>query len=62
MVKFIWHDGNVPQGLKITQVYGIIFTKDGRILIAKRKDKNGNTYYSLAGGRQSLLIKILKTL
>ena len=49
MIKITWHEGKVPDNLPITQVYGLIFTSDGRILVRveKKKDK---TVYSLAGG------------
>ena len=40
-----WHLGTVPSHITIKQVYGIIFSYDGRILLMK----DGNTY-SLAGG------------
>ena len=46
MAIFHWVDGNVPNNIKITQVYGIIFTKDGRVLLRKEDNK-----YSLAGGK-----------
>lgn len=49
MIKLSWHEKPVPQGIKIRQVYGVIFTKDGRTLM-KVDDKNGTKYYSLAGG------------
>lgn len=45
MIKITWFDGNVPSNLKITQVYGIIFSLDGRILL---KIEDGK--YSFAGG------------
>lgn len=46
MAIFHWVDGDVPNNIKITQIYGIIFTKDSRILLIKE----GNEY-SLAGGK-----------
>ena len=49
MIKLSWHNGEVPNNLKITQVYGVIFTQDGRILL-KLETKNGKKVYSLAGG------------
>ena len=49
MVKFTWYDENVPEGMKIRQVQGLIFTRDGRLLI-KSEIINGKKVYSLAGG------------
>lgn len=49
MVKFVWHDGEVPQGEYIKQVYGVVFTQDGRTLIHRRME-NGKPFYCLAGG------------
>ena len=46
MAIFLWIDGDVPNGIRITQVYGIIFTRDGRILLIKDGEK-----YSFAGGK-----------
>lgn len=45
MVKILWHNGEVPKNLKIKQVYGILFTQDGRMLIMKNKGR-----YTLSGG------------
>ena len=50
MVKFTWYNGEVDEKLKITQVYGIIFTMDGRILL-KVERKKEDRVYSLAGGK-----------
>lgn len=49
MVKFIWHNGEVPATLKVKQVYGLLFTKDGRMLVRIEKAPSGKNY-SLAGG------------
>ena len=49
MVKLTWHNEDVPQNLKVTQVYGVIFTNDGRTLLKVRHYQN-NTSYALAGG------------
>lgn len=46
MAIFHWIGGDVPDNIKITQVYGIIFTEDSRVLLIKE----GNEY-SLAGGK-----------
>lgn len=46
MAIFSWHDGSVPKGTLITQVYGLIFSDDGHLLLLI----DGNEY-SLAGGK-----------
>ena len=33
MATFKWFDGEVPANIKIKQVYGLVFTKDGRMLM-----------------------------
>ena len=40
-----WYLGTVPAHITVRQIYGIVFSHDGRILLMK----DGNTY-SLAGG------------
>ena len=49
MGVFTWFDGPVPKNLKIRQVYGLLFSEDGRLLIRKEKE-NGKERFSLAGG------------
>ena len=49
MATFTWHDGEVPSNLKVRQVYGLIFTRDGRMLM-KVENKSKGKVYSLAGG------------
>ena len=49
MAKFTWKSAPVPEGMEIRQVYGILFSKDGRILL-KVEDKKGKKVYSMAGG------------
>ena len=49
MAIITWHNGEVPKGMEIRQVYGLIFTKDGRILLTV-EDKESGKKYSLAGG------------
>ncbi|MBR2460289.1 MAG: NUDIX domain-containing protein [Clostridia bacterium] len=49
MIKITWKTEKVPAGIPITQVYGLIFDKNGRMLL-KVENKNGKTVYSLAGG------------
>ena len=50
MAVFTWHNGIVPEGMKVTQVYGLVFTKDGRLLLRVER-KEGRIKYSLAGGK-----------
>lgn len=50
MAKLTWYSNEVPNELKTRQVYGVIFTNDGRILLKVEAKENGKTYYSLAGG------------
>ena len=49
MVKLTWHESSLPNNLKIKQVYGVVFSNDGRILLKLRHYQN-NISYSLAGG------------
>jgi ADP-ribose pyrophosphatase YjhB (NUDIX family) len=49
MALFSWHGGEVLDGMQIKQVYGLIFSKDGRLLLRVETD-GGKTEYSLAGG------------
>ena len=49
MATFTWKNGEVPQGMKVTQVYGLVFTTDGRMLLIV-KHKKDRVEYSLAGG------------
>lgn len=49
MATFTWYNGEVPNGLKVSQVYGLIFTRDGRMLL-KVENKAKGKVYSLAGG------------
>lgn len=46
MAIFTWKKGNVPDGIEIKQIYGICFTKEGKILLRIEK---GN--YQLTGGK-----------
>jgi 8-oxo-dGTP diphosphatase len=46
-VEFIWHDGPVPAGLPVTQVYGwLLCPTTGRVLIQEQDDGT----FSLPGG------------
>ena len=50
MAKILgWFNGNVPENIEIRQVYGVVFTKDGRTLL-RSYEENGKRKYSLAGG------------
>lgn len=49
MVKITWFNDMVPEGMKITQSYGIIFDKKGRVLL-KVENKKDKKVYSFAGG------------
>ena len=49
MASFTWHDGGVPADMEITQVYGLIFSRDGRLILKEEKKENA-TKFSLAGG------------
>ena len=49
MAIFIWHDGTVPRGMEVRQVYGLIFSSDGRLLLLAEK-KGETIKYSLGGG------------
>lgn len=53
MAIFTWNNGNVPEGMKVTQVYGLVFTKDGRLLLRVEK-KGDRIKHSLAGGKPEL--------
>ena len=46
MVNYIWYNGVVPNNIKVRQVYGIVFSDDGRILL--RIEDN---IYKLTGGK-----------
>ena len=39
MAKISWKSGPVPEGMRITQVYGIILDRTGRVMLrAEKKD------------------------
>lgn len=46
MDVFTWVDGPVSEDLPVKQVYGILFTQDGRILLRKE-----DGHFSFAGGK-----------
>ena len=46
MVEYIWHEGPVPKNMPVTQVAGILFNDEGKVLV--KKDADG--VYGLAGG------------
>lgn len=47
---FTWHNGEVREGLPTTQVWGILFSSDGRVLL-KGEIYNGKKVYSFPGGK-----------
>ena len=49
MAKFVWHNGEVSSQMQVRQVYGLIFTHDGRMLMKVENKPNGKVF-SLAGG------------
>lgn len=51
MANFIWYKGEVPEGVTVKQVYGIMFTADGRIMIKIDPCWEGVETPGLAGGR-----------
>ena len=46
MTRFKWINNNVPNNLKVKQVYGVAFSDDGRILLRIEDGK-----YKLTGGK-----------
>jgi ADP-ribose pyrophosphatase YjhB (NUDIX family) len=53
MAIFTWHDGIVPDKMDIKQVSGLIFSRDGRLLLLVEKMDN-TIKYSLAGGHPEI--------
>lgn len=49
MLRITWKSGEVPAGLPVTQVYGLVFDREGRMLLIAKKRKTG-TVYGMAGG------------
>lgn len=49
MALITWDPAPVPEGMEIRQVYGIIFTDDGRVMLRTENETN-RIKYSLAGG------------
>ncbi len=50
MAKITWHNGEVPSDMRVKQVYGLLFTIDGRMLL-RSGDGKGDKKFSLAGGK-----------
>ena len=50
MAKYEWAAEQVPDGMKITQVYCIMFDRQGRVMLRLEQGPDGSRY-SLAGGR-----------
>lgn len=46
MANYTWINNNVPNNLTVKQVYGIVFSNDGRILLRIEDNK-----YKLTGGK-----------
>ena len=46
MTEYKWTKGDVPRGIEVRQVYGIVFSDDGRILLRIEDGK-----YKLTGGK-----------
>ena len=57
MVNYIWYNGIVPNNLKIRQVYGFVFTDDGRSILRIEDNK-----YKLTGGKPELRESLKETL
>ena len=41
MAIFTWYNGEVPTNLEVTQVYGVVFTEEGRILMKVEEKSKG---------------------
>ena len=50
MAKYEWIPEQVPDGMKITQVYCIMFDRQGRVMLRVEEGPDRNRF-SLAGGR-----------
>lgn len=50
MARFEWVGDRAPEGMRITQVYGIILDREGRVMLRLEKTAGG-IRYSLGGGR-----------
>jgi hypothetical protein len=53
MATFKWFDGEVPANVKIRQVYGLVFTKDGRMLLRVENKANGKKLDGLVRRRKA---------
>lgn len=49
MISYKWCNGEVPTGIEIKQVYGIVFNADGNIFL-----RIDNGIYKLTGGRPEI--------
>ena len=49
-IKLSWFESEVPAGMDVNQVYGIVFDEFGRILL-RVENKDGKQVFSLAGGK-----------
>jgi len=59
MAKFIWCNGNVPNNMQIKQVYGILFSTDGRIFVMAERLAD-RIKYCLPGGHPEDIDKTLE--
>lgn len=50
MAEIEWIEGDIPAGMEIRQVYGIILDRKGRVML-RTEERSGGIRYSLAGGR-----------
>lgn len=53
MADYQWIEDEVPEGMKVTQVYGIILDREGRVMLRVENTPDG-VIYSLPGGRPEL--------
>ena len=49
MAEYQWIEGSVPEGMNITQVYGVLLDREGRVMLRMEKTPGG-VKYSLPGG------------
>ena len=49
MLNITWYEEEVPSEIPVTQVYGLVFDREGRMLL-KVENKRGKRIFSPAGG------------
>lgn len=52
-MKLQWIEKEVPENVKVRQVYAVVFNEQGKVLL-KHGDKKGGKTFSLAGGTPEL--------